>query len=269
MAEKEYTESDWAVRRWDRFNARTSDKTVLPLSFCHFWRTVILHETFQQLLAPWRVIERTARRFRRFAPLGAGLAIVLIVGGGGAVSGTSLVGSLVAGIVLGTALGFLMGFKVSEETTRRIEKAAQKMGEIHRSFWRGIGHGLWLFAWPFRIFFPPVGHRLVAGVVTVGEPVDRYVQQHKAGLETLGTGALVSVIIAMVGFVVVAFLLESWIVTLAVLGVLAIVFLAALIGIPQAMWRGFAAAMGLLWGAAVAAKHGVCPPVTILRQGHE
>ena len=261
MAEKIYSETDWAVRRWDRFN----DRLVKPLSFCQFWRTVLLYATIQQMLAPWWVIERTAKRFKRFAPFGAGLAIVLIVGGGGSISGISLVGSLVAGIILGLTLGSVMVFepKLSEDVTLRL-------GEIHLGFWRGIGHGLWLLVWPFRTLFPPVGHRLVAGAVTVGEPVDkylqRYVQRHKAGLETLGTGALVSVIIAMVGFVIVAFLLESWIVTLAVLGVLVIVFLAALIGIPQAFWRFFVGMLGLLWGAAVAAKHGVCPPVTITRR---
>ncbi len=54
VAERVYAESDWAVRRWDRFN----DKLVKPLSFCHFWRTVLLYATVQQLLAPWRAVVR-------------------------------------------------------------------------------------------------------------------------------------------------------------------------------------------------------------------
>ena len=257
MAEKIYSESDWAVRRWDRFN----DRLVKPLSFCHFWRTVLLHETLRQLLSPMQAAGRLARRYKHFTPLGVAVIVALVVGGGGAFSGANLVGSLVLGVILGTVLGILLGFepKLSEDATLRL-------GAIHLSFWRGVGHGLWLLAWPFRLFFPPVGRRLVAGVATVGEPVVEYASDHKEGLEKVGTGALIVVCVAMIGFVIVAFLLESWIVTLAVLGVLVIVFLAALIGIPQAFWRFFVAVMGLLWGAAVAAKHGVCPPVTITRR---
>ncbi|KKM20980.1 hypothetical protein LCGC14_1640030 [marine sediment metagenome] len=255
MAEKTYSETDWAVRRWDRFN----DKLEKPLSFCQFWRTVLLYATIQQLLAPWRMVERAAGRFKYLAPLGAGLAVALILGGGGIGMGANLVGSVVAGIVLGTALGFLMVFEVSEETTRR-------MGEIHLGFWRKIGHVLWLLAWPLRTFFPPFGRLWVSGLVAMGEPIERYAQRHKAGLETISSWALLVVCVAIVGFVIIAFLLESWIVTLAVVGALAVLFLAALIGIPQAFWRFFVAVMGLLWGAAVAAKHGICPPVTILRR---
>ena len=257
MVERTYAESDWAVRRWDRFN----DRLVKPLSFCHFWRTVLLYATVQQLLAPWRMVERIARRFKRLAPLGLALVVVLAVGGGGAISGINLVGSLVVGIVLGTALGFLMVFepKLSEDFMLRL-------GTVHLSFWRGVGHGLWLLVWPLRKFFPPVGKRFSDTVVAAGEPIERYVQRHKAGLETIGSWALLVVCVAIVGFVIVVLLLESWIVTLAVVGALAVIFLAALIGIPQAFWRFFVGMLGLLWGAAVAAKHGVCPPVTILRR---
>ena len=262
MAERKYTESDWAVQRWDRFNARTSDETVLPLSFCHFWRTVILHETFQQLLSPARAADRLARRFKRFAPFGLVVVATVAVGSGGMISGENVVISLVIGFVLGTVLGFLVVFEVSEDLTARL-------GETHLSFWRGVGHGLWLLAWPFRTLFPPVWRRLVAGVVTAGEPVDRYVQRHKAGLETAGSIAVLVACVAVVGFMIVVLLISNWLVTLAVLGVLVVIFLADIVGIPQAMWRGFVAVMELLWGAAVAAKHGVCPPVTILRQEHE
>ena len=167
---------------------------------------------------------------------------------------------MVAGIVLGLMLGSLMAFepKLSEDFTLRI-------GTIHLSFWRGIGHGLWLLAWPFRTLFPPLGRRFSDTIVTAGEPIERYAQRHKAGLETIGSWALLAAVFAGIGVVIVVLLLESWIVTLAVIGTIAILFLAAIVGIPQAMWRVFVAVMGLLWGAAVAAKHGVCPPVTIVR----
>ena len=261
MTEKIYSETDWAVRRWDRFN----DKLKKPLSFCQFWRTVLLHATIQQLLAPWRMVERAAKRHKRFVPLGAALVVVVGVVGIGTASGDNLISSIVVGIVLGTMIGFLLGFRpeLSEDFMLRL-------GAIHLGFWRGVGHGLWLLVWPIRKFFPPVGRRFSNTIVAAGEPVAAYGQRHKAGLDTMdtiGSWALAVVCVAIVGFVIVAFLLESWIVTLAVLGALVVFFLAALIGIPQAFWRFFVAVMGLLWGAAVAAKHGVCPPVTRVPDG--
>lgn len=255
MAERIYAESDWAVRRWDRFN----DQLVKPLSFCHFWRTVLLYVTIQQLLLPWRMIERSGRRLKSFAPLGLALVVILLVGGGGTFSGVGLVISFGFGIVLGTTLGLLMAFepKLSDDIVFRL-------GAAHLSFWRGVGHSLWLLAWPLRTFFPPVGRRLVAGVVTIGEPVEEYSKRHKEGLEAIGMWALVVACVAVVGFVVIVLLLSNWLMTVAVIGAMAVVFLLALLGILQAAWKGFAAVMGLLWGAAVAAKHGVCPPVTII-----
>ena len=174
--------------------------------------------------------------------------------------GANLVGSVVVGIVLGTALGLLMVFepKLSEDMTLRV-------GAAHLSFWRRIGHVLWLLAWPFRFFFPPVGRRLVAGVVTVGEPIEAYVKGHKEGIESVGSWVLLVVCIALVGFVIIALLISNWLMTVMVLLAIAVVVFLVLLGIPQAFWRFFVAVMGLLWGAAVAAKHGVCPPVTIIR----
>ncbi len=264
MAERTYTESDWAVQRWDRFNERSGLHESRPLSFCHFWRTVILHETLQQLLHPVRVAARLSERIKRFAPLGLALVVVLAVGGGGTISGAGLVASFVLGIVLGTMVGIVLGFepKLSED-------AMHRLGEIQLSFWRGVGHGLWLLAWPLRVFFPPVGRRLVAGVVTVGEPVVEYASDHKEGLEKVGTVALLVFFIAMIGFAIVVLLISNWLITVTVLLAIALTFLLALLGVPQAAWRGFAAVMGLLWGAAVAAKHGVCPPVTITRQSSD
>ncbi len=259
MAERTYSESDWAVRRWDRFNK--GDRSIKPLSFCQFWRTVILYVTLQQLLWPAKAFMGVAVRFKRFAPLGVAVATVILVTGGGAVSGSNLMVSLVLGIILGMALGFIMAsdWILPEDLMIR-------MGATLLSFGRGIRHGLWLLAWPLRMFSPPVGRRLLAGAVTVGEPVARYRQRHKEGLETIGTLLVVVALIAVIGFVIVVLLISNWIMTLAVAGVLVALLLAGIIGIPQATWRVFAAVMGLLWNAAVAAKHGVCPPVTIVRR---
>lgn len=42
MEERTYTDQDWAVQRWDRFNG---GKIIEPKSFCQFWRTVLLWST--------------------------------------------------------------------------------------------------------------------------------------------------------------------------------------------------------------------------------
>ena len=43
-----YQASEWAAQRWDWFNR---GKIVEPLSFCQFWRTVLIWATLRQLLA--------------------------------------------------------------------------------------------------------------------------------------------------------------------------------------------------------------------------
>lgn len=40
-----YYVDDWAVRRWDKFNAAL----VTPKSFCQFWRTVLLWATLASI----------------------------------------------------------------------------------------------------------------------------------------------------------------------------------------------------------------------------
>ncbi len=257
MAERKYSESDWAVRRWDRFN---KGRAVKPLSFCQFWRTVILYVTLQQLLWPAKAVMGVAVRLKRFAPLGAAVVVVILVTSGGAISGSNLVVSLVLGIILGMALGFILAFD-----WMLTEDFGLRLGAILLSFGRSIRQGLWLLAWPLRVLSPPVGRRLLAGAVTVGEPVAVYSQRHKEGLETIGTVLVLLALIAIVGFVVVVMVISNWLLSLSVAGALIALLLAGILGIPQAAWRVFAAVMGLLWGAAVAAKHGVWPPVTIVR----
>jgi len=44
-----YRDSEWAVRRWDWFNG---GRVVEPLSFCQFWRTVLVWATLKVLFLP-------------------------------------------------------------------------------------------------------------------------------------------------------------------------------------------------------------------------
>lgn len=53
--ERTYGESEWAVRRWDWFHG---GRIVEPLSFCQFWRTVLLWATILWLLTPLRWADR-------------------------------------------------------------------------------------------------------------------------------------------------------------------------------------------------------------------
>lgn len=286
MAERVYAESDWAVRRWDRFN----DRLVKPLSFCQFWRTVLLYATIQQLLAPWRAVMRAGTRlsgavsrlsrFSRFAPILLAASVALAIGGGGTVTGMGLVISFGIGIALGTILGFLMVYEPSDgercamRLRLRVEDLMIRAGDANLSLWRGllhgVGHGLWLLVWPFRTFFPPLGRGVLVGAVTMGEPIEAYSKRHKDAINAIGQKVPIVLITCLViGFVIIM-LVTNWWATLAAIGFLLVAVPAAVVlvkgGIPQAVWRGFVAVMGLLWQAAVAAKHGVCPPVTITRR---
>ena len=46
MKVQQYSEQEWAVKRWDRFNG---DTQVTPTSFCQFWRTILLWATLASI----------------------------------------------------------------------------------------------------------------------------------------------------------------------------------------------------------------------------
>lgn len=217
MQERTYHESDWATRRWDRFN---EGRIVEPRSFCQFWRTVLLYATISQLLGPVRVIVR----LRRFVP----------------------------------SIN-LPGPKIPEQVSKRA-------GLLLRLFGRGIGHGLWLLAYPFRLFFPPAGRAVLARVVTVGEPIEAFGRRHEGVLGVFFKGFALVYVLSLAGFILVVALLASWLWTLIVIGSVTAGSMALYgffkSGAVGVLWG----AAGVLWGAAVAAKHGICPPVRIVRE---
>lgn len=123
---------------------------------------------------------------------------------------------------------------------------------------RIIGQVLWFCAHPLRWVMPPVGRIALTGAVSAGEPVAAFGKRHKEGLETVGKVLIVLVLIVCYGVILVALLLESWFWTL--------------VGISSLMTTLFAGygviksgILGLFWQAAVAAHHGICPPMDIVR----
>ena len=125
--------------------------------------------------------------------------------------------------------------------------------------------GRWDFLLPFipaydvAVFtMPAVVRPVVAGVAAAGKPVVGYGERHKVTLERLYGLAVGLWVIGIVTYGVVTAFLASWFWTLAGTG--------GLIVVSFAFYGLFkSGALGLLWQAAVAAKHGVCPPVEIIR----
>ncbi len=53
MEVQQYSDQDWAVRRWDSFNG---GKQIEPKSFCQFWRTILLWATLASIPLIGRVL---------------------------------------------------------------------------------------------------------------------------------------------------------------------------------------------------------------------
>ena len=119
--------------------------------------------------------------------------------------------------------------------------------------------GLWRLTYPLRCAGKAVGGATLTGLVAVGEPVVGFGERHKEGLTVLGVSLVVLVAAAEVAFIAVLLLLESWFWSLVGLGGLVVSSL-ALYGLYKS------GVLGLLWQAAVAAHHGICPPVEIVRE---
>ena len=94
--------------------------------------------------------------------------------------------------------------------------------------------------------------------VIVGERMEAFEKRHHKAMGWLGIGAVVLYVTGS-ALVVLAALFTNWLWALATLGVA----LVGALGIYGCVKTGI---LGLLWQAAVAAKHGGCPPVTILRE---
>ena len=153
------------------------------------------------------------------------------------------------------------------------QSVSRRAGSLLRSVGRGSVHGLWLLAYSFRLLFPPVGRAALAGVVNVGEPIEAFVKRNGDGLRVVGIGLLVAIGLFYGGvailLLVLAFL-ANWFWTLAAIGGVIVIPL-AFYGLLKSGFFGMARdvifpVLDLLWDAAVTAKHGVCPPVRIVRE---
>lgn len=265
-AELTYLDSEWAARRWDRFN---EGRIIEPLSFCQFWRTVLLWATIKQLATPMRPVVRVGAQLSGSAwvrRLAVSAAITILVAGvaGAIASGSGADVAFAVGI--GAAIGLLGNGLAIWLEPRISDEHLLALGQLHLRFWRSVGHGLWVLAWPFRKGAPPVGRGALNGAVTVGEPVVAWGSRHKEGLEVVGSGALVLAAAGVAIGVLTLFLLEDWLVTLIGIGSLVVGALAIYGFVKSAIPGLIAGVLALLWEAAVAAKHGICPPVRIVRE---
>lgn len=99
----------------------------------------------------------------------------------------------------------------------------------------------------------PMFHRAVA----VGEGLDAFEKRHKKGMARFGVG-VVAFYVTACALIIFAALVSSWFWGLVSLGGAVVVAFAAYGYIKTGV-------LGLLWQAAVAAHHGICPPVKITR----
>lgn len=121
-----YQASEWAAKRWDWFNR---GKVIEPLSFCQFWRTVLIWATLRQLLIaflfiPVRIGGRAAlagvvssgERFNRFGEhhdtlirrIGIGF-LALYLSGCATIIIMSIIGVNLLWALLVMGLGFAIG----------------------------------------------------------------------------------------------------------------------------------------------------------------
>lgn len=179
-----YRDSSWAVRRWDWFNKPWQP---LPLSYCQFWRTVLVYATIKWLLTPLNFLPTP-------------LLWLLLIG----------------------------------------------------------GRTLWLLALPLRSLLPLVARPALAGGVRAAEPIVAFGKRHKEGLGNLYVAFVCLWLLGVAGYWLVMALLASLFWTL-IGGVGLVVISFAAYGFIKS------GALGLLWQAAIATHHGICPPVEIIR----
>lgn len=114
------------------------------------------------------------------------------------------------------------------------------------------------FTRPFRSLAKSVGGAALKGIVTAGEPIDSFGQRHIRVFKLLGWSLIGAYAIGAAALFLAPAYTASWFWTL--LGVVAgVVVILALYGIVKC------GVIKLVWEAAVAAKHGICPPVEIVR----
>ena len=176
--ERTYPESEWAVRRWDWFNG---GRVVEPLSFCQFWRTVLVWAPIKWFLTPLRWMLPPLRRLWYWEPSISTPRIVQRVA-----QGTRYIV-----VVLAKGCWF-----------------ALRLGA--RSLWR--------LTYPLRCAARPVGGAALAGAIKVGQPIEDSYQRHKIGIDR---GLIAFFILLYGGFAVFLILmafLASWFWTLVAAG---------------------------------------------------
>ena len=205
-----YQRADWAVRTWDWFN---EGRLIEPLSFCQFWRTVLLYATLKRLLWPFGTFYRLIQGLRLpffFLP--------------------SILGHL-----------FLLAGRASWPLLCFAARTA------------------WFLTSPLRSVARLGGRAALAGAVNLGEPVKAFGEAHETGLRRLYAGFLI-VYFGVAGILLaVLLLLPHWFWAMTGLGGLIVGGFASYGFVKSGVG-------GLLWEAAVAAKHGICPPVWIERE---
>jgi hypothetical protein len=222
---KLYHEMDWAARRWDWFN---EGFIIEPKSFCQFWRTVLFYATVAYFFRP---LERLLGSFPSLpsipVPSALGPAIHEVGKGG-----------WVALQVGGRVIWFLL---------------------------RTGRHLLWLLSYPLRFIGRPIVSPVLASTVRTGKRIDTYGKQHKEGLRVAWKRFAVIYLGALAVFIAIVLLraVGAW----ALIGAGAITVGGfALYGFFKSSAPGLILdILVLLSDAASAAKHGVCPPVRIIR----
>ena len=223
---KLYHEMDWAAQRWDWFN---EGRIVEPRSFCQFWRTVLLYATVALLLRP----------LERFL-----------------VSLPSL-----PNIPFPSALGPFI--QAAGKGGWFVLQAGKGVAWF---LWRIAGRVSWLLTYPLRLAARPTLSPVLATAVSAGRRIDTYGKQHRKGLDIF-VRVLVAIYIATLVTVIATWLLlTSWAWTLIGVGAITVTGFAAYGFFKSGAPGLILDVLVLVSDAASAAKHGVCPPVRIIRR---
>ena len=198
---------------------------VEPKSFCQFWRTVLLYATVAYFFRP---VERLLVSIPTFPR----------------VPTPSVLGRVIPAMSRG-------GWFMLRTGGRFLRLAVYPL--------------IRFTTLPFRLLARTAGSPTLVAAVKAGRKLDAFGQQHRKGFQIFAVGILVLYGSIMATFLILVTFFQSWFWTLIGIG--------SLVGVGFAVY-GFIRSgatglildgLDLLSEAAIAAKHGVCPPVRILR----
>ncbi len=124
---------------------------------------------------------------------------------------------------------------------------------------------VWLLTLPLRIIGRPRVSPTLAAAERAGNRIRTFGDKHEYGLTLAWRVFLIVEVGAIVTFIAIALLLESWFWTLVGVGGIVVTGFAAYGLLKSGAFGLMLDVLGLLSNAALAAKHGVCPPVRIIR----